>query len=330
MVRISELDVHDDVALREFWAVEQAAMRAYRTRPVLRTYDVLAMLRDPNPYYRHVLLVAREGSRTVGVADLGCSIGNNEHVGELEISVHPGRQRQGIGRALYDEATRQLAADGRTTVRGEAHVPQGLSSEDASGYAFASAQGLRSVHVEDHLVLGLPANPPETCAPEGWEVVTWGARCPDTFRSAYCRMRTQMENDVPRGEVDHEPFVFDEERLAVGEERIARGYHQVVAAARRTADATFGGYSLVFVPHGETEALQDDTLVMPAHRGHALGLVLKRATLDVLRREHPRLTAIHTWTSVDNAPMQRTNLQFGYRPVERMHEMRGTLGDRDA
>jgi GNAT superfamily N-acetyltransferase len=84
------------------------------------------------------------------------------------------------------------------------------------------------------------------------------------------------------------------------------------------------------VPHGEAEALQDDTLVMPEHRGQRLGLALKRATLAVLSREHPGLTAIHTWTSVDNTPMQRTNLGFGYHPVERMHEMQGLLEQPDA
>jgi hypothetical protein len=65
--------------------------------------------------------------------------------------------------------------------------------------------------------------------------------------------------------------------------------------------------------------------VMPEHRGHRLGLSLKRATLAVLSREHPALTALHTWTSVDNAAMQRTNLIFGYRAVERMHQMQGTI-----
>ena len=109
-----------------------------------------------------------------------------------------------------------------------------------------------------------------------------------------------------------------------------RGYDQVVAAARRSTDGAIGGYSLVFVPHGEAEALQDDTLVMPEHRGQRLGLALKRATLAVLAREHPGLTAIHTWTSVDNTPMQRTNLGFGYHRVERMHEMQGLLEQPDA
>jgi GNAT superfamily N-acetyltransferase len=324
-VEITELDVHDDVALREYWEVEQAAMRGHRSRPLLRSYHVLTMLRDPNPYFRHVLLAARADGRIVGTADLGCSVGDNLHLADLEISVHPARQRLGIGRALYDAASRRLLADGRTTVVGEAHVPVGTQPEAAAAYAFASALCLSSVHVEDHLLLDLPATPPDIPMADSWEVITWGRRCPDELRSAYCRMRTQMENDVPRGEVDYEPHVFDEERLRVGEERIARGYDQVVAAARRTADGAFGGYSVVLVPHGEPEALQDDTLVMPEHRGHRLGLAMKRATLAVLSREHPELSAIHTWTSVDNAAMQRTNLGFGYRAVERMHEMQGTI-----
>jgi GNAT superfamily N-acetyltransferase len=322
---ITELDVRDEAALREYWDVEQAAMRSYRSRPVLRSYDVLTMLRDPNPYFRHVLLVAREDGRTVGTADLGCSVGDNEHLADLEISVHPDRQRHGIGRALYDAATRRLAGDGLTTVVGEAHVPDGIPREAAAAYAFATALRLRSVHVEDHLVLELPATPPDVDTADGWDIVTWRVRCPDEFAVAYCRMRTQMENDVPRGEVDYQPRAFDEERLRVGEARIALGYGQVVAAARRTADGVFGGYSLVFVPYGEPEGLQDDTLVMPEHRGHRLGLSLKRATLAVLSREHPALTALHTWTSVDNAAMQRTNLIFGYRAVERMHQMQGTI-----
>jgi GNAT superfamily N-acetyltransferase len=330
MVEISEVDVHDDGELRAFWEVEQAAHRAGRDRPSLRSYEILTMLRDPNPYFRHELMVAREGDRVVGTADLGCSVGDTLHLADLEVTVHPDRQRRGIGSALFQAARRRLSADGRTTVVGEAYVPGGVANEQAAAYAFAAAQGLRSVHVEDHLVLELPAVRKGESIASGWEIVTWRAHCPEELREAYCRMRTQMENDVPRGEIDYEPFVFDSERLRVGEERIARGYHQVVAAARRSSDGTFGGYSLVFVPYGATEAIQDDTLVMPEHRGHRLGLAIKTATLDVLSREHPELTAIHTWTSADNAAMQRTNRVFGYVPVDRMHEMQGSLGASDA
>ena len=73
------------------------------------------------------------------------------------------------------------------------------------------------------------------------------------------------------------------------------------------------------------EALQDDTLVMPEHRGHRLGLRLKLANLEILESEYPGRTAIHTWSAIDNAAMQRTNRTFGYVPVEFEHVLQKRL-----
>ena len=39
--------------------------------------------------------------------------------------------------------------------------------------------------------------------------------------------------------------------------------------------------------------------------------------MEVLQRDNPDRTAIHTDTAVDNHAMQATNRDFGYRPVER-------------
>jgi GNAT superfamily N-acetyltransferase len=78
---------------------------------------------------------------------------------------------------------------------------------------------------------------------------------------------------------------------------------------------------VLFLAHDDLEALQDDTLVMPEHRGHGLGMQLKLATLDVLQRDHPQRRALHTWTDRENHAMYRTNKAFGYRPVEVLHEM---------
>jgi hypothetical protein len=52
---------------------------------------------------------------------------------------------------------------------------------------------------------------------------------------------------------------------------------------------------------------------------------MKLATLEIVRRDHPDRTVIHTWSAVDNAPMQRTNRDFGVVPVERLHEMQKKL-----
>ena len=322
MIRIAEVDPHDEPALRAFWEVEQAAHRADREHPVLRTWSNLQGLRDPSPYYRHLLLAARDGDRTVGVADLGLSVSDNPDVGELEISVHPDRRREGIGRLLWDDALARLRADGRTTIVSEVFVPHGADSSPA--YSFATAMGMTAALGEDHLVLDLPVDAPDEQPADGYSIVTWGAVCPPEHVAAYVGMRNQMEQDVPRGDLVMAPVVFDEERLRVSQERTARHYHAIVAAARRTSDGAFGGYSLLYVPYDDDLALQDDTLVMPEHRGRGLGRAMKLATLQILQREHPDRVAIHTWTAADNTAMQRTNLAFGFRPVERMWECQVT------
>jgi GNAT superfamily N-acetyltransferase len=130
-----------------------------------------------------------------------------------------------------------------------------------------------------------------------------------------------MENDVPTGDVDLEPVVVDEERVRTGEERLAKSFLGIAAVARRRADGVLGGYTQVYLPHGEPHALQDDTLVMPDHRGHRLGTLLKCATLEIVQREHPDRVRFLTDTAVDNHAMQATNRDFGYRPVERLLEM---------
>lgn len=325
MPEICELDVHDDRALRDFHDVEVAAMRAAFPHQVLRTYDALAMVREPHPYVRKILLVARDGGATVGVADIGLSLSDNRHLAQVEVSVRPDRRREGIGRTLFDAAVARCREAGCTTVVGEANVATGTTDDAGPAYAFAVAMGARSVHEEVHLVLDLPASPPVPPAEPGWEIVTWRNHCPPEYTEAYCAMRTQMENDVPRGELAYEPVVFDEERLRVQERRVARLYHQIVAVARREADGAFGGYSVVFLPFGETHAQQDDTLVMPEYRGRRLGARLKLATLAVIQSDHPERTSLHTWTAPDNHAMQRTNLDLGFRPVDRMHEMQATI-----
>jgi GNAT superfamily N-acetyltransferase len=134
-------------------------------------------------------------------------------------------------------------------------------------------------------------------------------------------MHTTMSKDVPVGEIDYEPVVVDAERLRAREERVFRSYDGITSVARRRDDGVFGGYSQLYLPHGADYAYQDDTLVMPEHRGHRLGTQLKLATLGIVEREHPDRVAIHTDTAVDNRAMQAINRDFGYRPVERLHEM---------
>ncbi len=77
----------------------------------------------------------------------------------------------------------------------------------------------------------------------------------------------------------------------------------------------------MFLSRDDDIAIQDDTLVMPGHRGHRLGTILKLTTLRIVLRDHSGRRSIHTWTDPENHAMYRTNTDFGFRPVERLHEM---------
>lgn len=318
-MEIAEVDVRDEGALRTWFAARDTAVREGRPDALVETYDALrAAVVHPGDYHRRVLLAATDGGRVVGTAEVALSLQDNTHVAEVDVAVLPDVRRRGVGRLLHGAATRRRRREGRTSASGEVHVPSG---SDAAGLAFARALGYRTVHEEDHLVLTLPADPDPGPLAEGYEVLGWRGACPDELLAAYAGLRTRMNQDVPVGERDVEAVEVSPERVRAGEERLGRAYDLLVAAARHRADGLLVGYSLVLVPQGTPDALQDDTLVLAEHRGHRLGLALKAATLSALREHHPGLASIHTWTDPHNDPMQATNRRFGYQVVERMHEV---------
>jgi GNAT superfamily N-acetyltransferase len=331
-IEVGEVDATDEATLRAFWETEQASVWHDRPFAVPRTWDrLVSQVTHPNDWYRRTLLVARADDLVVGTADLGGSTTDNLHLADLEIHVRPDWRRKGVGRILYNESGRRLAADGRTSVCGEVYVAEGTAPAATPAYAFATAMGFDCVHVEDHLILELPVPAEEVArlrakGGAGYDVLTWTGACPDEHLEAFCEMQTRMSTDVPVGDIDYEPIVMDAERLRAREQRVFRSYLGVTSVARRQATGEFGGYSQLYLPHGEAYVYQDDTLVMPEHRGHRLGTLLKCATLDVVQRDHADRTRIHTDTAVDNHAMQATNRDFGFGPVERLHEMQRRAG----
>ncbi|GAA1434414.1 GNAT family N-acetyltransferase [Mycobacterium cookii] len=288
--------------------------RADRPHALLEAFDAFEVsATQPGPYADRVRWEAHDGDRLVGVAELELPLTENPDLGWAEVHVVPEDRRRGVGRALWDAIAERARADGRARVGGEVSVDLEVAG---AGFAFAAAMGAVEKHREDHLVAELPVSP---CATDpAYDVLTWRGRCPDEHRPAYLTMRNQMNADVPVGELDLEITVLDDARLAASEERLARSYDVRVAAARRRSDGVLGGYSLLFVPHGADHAWQDDTLVMPEHRGRRLGAALKSAAYAALP---PNVTLVHTWTAPSNTAMHRTNTAMGFRVVEHMHEV---------
>lgn len=313
-MEIRELDVHDPSARRAWFDTLHHAIRVDRPDALLEAWDAFElMVTEPGGYYRRTFLEARDGERLLGVAQLELPLQENLESSGLEVNVLVEHRRRGVGRALWEEGVVRARAAGRRRAGGEVNVAPGRSQ---AGVSFAHAVGAEEKHAEDHLLAELPL----AAAPldPAYDVVTWRGRCPDEHRAAYLEMRNRMNTDVPTGKLDLEPVVIDDARLASSEERLSRSYDVRVATARRREDRVFGGYSLMFVPHAADHGWQDDTLVMPDHRGHRLGAALKSANYADLPGH---VSEVHTWTAPSNLAMHRTNTAMGFRVVEQMYEM---------
>lgn len=313
-MEIEELDPTDAAARTAWHEVMERAVRADRPHALTTTLAAFEVtVTSPSSYWARSWLRAVVDGEVVGVAELELPLTENTDVAWGEVHVLPGHRRQGVGRRLWEALVERARAAGRARIGGEVSVDVDV---DGGAPEFARAMGAVERHREDHLLALLPV--PGSPVDPAYEVVRWRGRCPEEHRAAYLAMRNQMNADVPTGDLDLEPQVLDDARLAASEDRLTQAYDLRVAAARRRSDGVFGGYSLLFVPRGTDYGWQDDTLVMPEHRGHRLGAALKAANYADLPAEVGR---VHTWTAPDNTAMHRTNTALGFRVVERMYEM---------
>nr|WP_281371953.1 GNAT family N-acetyltransferase [Modestobacter versicolor] len=274
-------------------------------------------MQHPGESRRRTAVAAVRGGEFVGAMLVELPLLEDLATATVEVDVPPQHRRQGIGRALWAWAVEHLDQQGRTVVQTEVHVPDGESVRTWPGARFAEALGFGSENVEEHLVLPLPAHPAPVPPAPGYRLVSWAGACPAEFVDAYAAMWSAMSGDVPTGGLTREAARWDAARVRATEARLARTYRSLATLAL-AADGEPAGYTLVYADLEQPEeALQDDTFVLPQHRGAGLGYRLKLANLAQLDGGPRRL---HTWTATGNAPMQRVNARFGFRLVERTHE----------
>lgn len=120
-------------------------------------------------------------------------------------------------------------------------------------------------------------------------------------------------NDAPTDDIDVEPDSFPVERVrrydaAMTQRR--QHVYRILARHRRTGD--WAGHTILCVDGTRPGyAVQEDTSVVGAHRGHRLGMLLKASMLLWLRDAEPDLTAIDTWNAVTNEHMIAINEALG-------------------
>ncbi len=308
---------------------------------------------QPTPYEERLLLGARRGGRLVGRAAVYVPLTDNLSSCYVDLGVHPEARRQGIGTALYAEAERYARSLGRSTIMGWSEAPlngrrTGTEAASARGTAtagdedlvpatgvgrypgsdpaarMARSRGFTLEQVDRCSVLdiaGAAAAEAQAAASaaagSGYTVVQWQGRCPDAYLDSYVELCRAMSTDAPLGDLDLGEEVWDAARVRESEAQLERsGGRSLVSAALHLPSGALAGHTVLEQYEASAAvAYQEDTLVLRAHRGHRLGMLLKAANLLAATTAWPRVERVYTWNAEENSPMLSVNVELGFVPA---------------
>ncbi|MFP3988985.1 GNAT family N-acetyltransferase [Streptomyces sp. E11-3] len=264
------------------------------------------------------LATGSQGS-PVGVAGLRLFTSpGRSHLAELELHVDPAHRRLGTGSLLLSAVVAACRAEGRRSLIVEV-------AADSPGEAFCEKRNFRQALALDHLLLHLDqldeAAVLQAAEAEhpGYRLTGWTGTVTDDLAVAFAAAKNAM-NDMPVGDLDYGTVAWDADRVRAMAGVIADRGDTLLTLAAVHDDGAMAGYTEIVLPQGAPRAQQYDTAVVPAHRGHGLGLWLKAAMVRRLRAAHSGVVEIETDNAEDNVHMLAVNHQLGFRSYRRTRE----------
>jgi GNAT superfamily N-acetyltransferase len=327
MAELQLTPVRDEAGLRQWQTVTEASQAAdlvgLPADPIEDSRPLLAGRCGDEDFALYVGLV---GDEPVVSTLTRLPVHDNLTLANVAVRVHPAHRRNGYGSRAVASVRELLRAAGRTKMLVE--VPTAtLTSTPSEGELFAKSVGARRMTVETRRMLDLATISGTTiaalldearAAASGYSLVAWGDRTPAEFVADMAELRALMSTDPPQGELDLEPEPWDADRFVEVERSvIARDRRVLVVAARDDASGHLVGYTNIGLPSGVgTVGYQWDTIVRAEHRGHRLGLLVKLANIEALRRELPEVRYLNTWNADENAHMVAVNERLGFTVME--------------
>jgi GNAT superfamily N-acetyltransferase len=336
-VRIDELDPFDDEQMAQFHAVYAEADRHGRRYAIpFALAEMAASLRVGSQYEQRLAFFGHENGAMVAVAQLELPLHDNVSQAYGDVHVLPAQRRRGIGALLALHLAGVAREHDRTLWNGwvpgrDVDEPEGtLTPGEHLAARLGMSLGLRDV--QRRLALPVPGRRIEDLLASaarhhaGYSFVGWVDHCPAEHVEAYCTLRAAMNSQAPTGDLEVEDEHWDAVRLREEEDLLlasGRTRHAVVAVA---PDGTLAGHNELVVPeHDPLVVWQWDTLVLPAHRGHRLGLALKVLNLRDVQSAHPERTDVRTFNADSNTHMVAVNDAIGFVPVSYLGEWQGPV-----
>jgi GNAT superfamily N-acetyltransferase len=296
------------------------------------------------------LFAARVDGQVVARADYRTKIAEDATIVWVEVGVLPEFRGRGIGRAIADKLEALALEEKRTHIVTYAFAatgdgeqipsPTGFGSipRDARDTKFLLARGYALEQVERVSRISLPIDPTEladrlaaAAAASGtdYTVHYWIDHSPERFLDDMAVLATRMSTDAPQGGLDEPEDVWTAERIVEHEKRYDESPRTVLTAAvEHVPSGRLVGFTDLSVPAEPDRAIsQYATIVIREHRGHKLGMLLKVANFDHLRRERPGHPSIITYNAEENRHMLNVNEAVGFVPIAHYGAWKKVLGE---
>lgn len=312
---LSPLDPTDASTASALYAVECAATAAARPGWVPLTEAARLAGWRADDGWRRELVGAHVDGELVGFA-FAMTAADTPDTTWITAVVHPDHQRAGHGSALVRAAER-LAAGTAARLVASTYRPTSVDLDLLAerfagplGYAVATTETVVELDLAGAV---LPAAPPE--AP--YRVSSYVDGVPERLRVQVGVLKGLVDADAPSGDLAWEPSPVSPQEyaaeLAVWAEQGCTVVESV--AADTTTGDVIAWTCLVATQDPARPAAIEGTLVLAAHRGHALGRAVKAANLAAAR-EHTAAARVRTSSDDANTWMRRINADLGFVPVE--------------
>ncbi|WP_346845894.1 GNAT family N-acetyltransferase [uncultured Rothia sp.] len=325
---IRSLNVESDEEMRQLNELEEAC--AQESYGAVQTYSVQERRANfaPSDFKKtkHSVAVIQSegGERVVGLSVCGMPLNENKKTAFIGLVVHPDFRNQGIGSVLADSLLQTAKENGRSSLDSWGEAPVGADTNDPAlpWNRIAARLGMEKKNIDFQKNLYLPLAEEKLEKFEAkiaekigdYRLETWTEGIPENQLENYGLLLRQLELDEPTGEHQNEAAEFPAERVKENYDRQkAKGFRNIITVAFSPEGEVAGQSEISFkTSEGTTLGWQGNTLVMPNHRGHALGLAMKVANHRKLEEIAPHIRVLVTGNSSLNTQMNAINDQFGY------------------
>lgn len=328
----------DAAGARDFVAAVELSNRAWRRESGTDLHDddpreLLSRWRD-TPYRRTRAITAHADGELAGLAHIEMDLTTQEGA-EIDVSLAPEHDDGPVADALFaaleriarehDRRVLQSWTIHRTEPVDDRVVPPtgaGWIPRDAA-YRRMTRNGFALGQVERNSVFDLdgPYDAVDRLLEEAlakagpdYRPVWWSGPTPPEYADGYARAIARMWSDVPAGDLSTEQSVWDAERIFERDGRFAE------------AGTLMGVTLVIHEPSGEVAAFNElsigpdrarptsqwGTLVMPEHRGHRLGAIVKCVGLKRWHELVPTSPRVSTFNAEENRYMLDVNEAVGF------------------